>query len=68
MVLIAVITYRSLYVFERRDDETWPEAFQREPVEYLGPPGLHDEAVGFSHDQKSIYTANRSYLLKECLL
>ena len=51
----AVITYRSLYVFERRADETWPEAFQREPVEYPGPPGLHDEAVGFSHEQQSIY-------------
>jgi len=51
----AVITYRSLYVFERGDDETWVEAFQREPREYAGPPGLHDEAVGFSHDQQSIY-------------
>ena len=51
----AVITYRSLYVFERHDNETWVEAFQRDPVEYLGPPGLHDEAVGFGHDQQSIY-------------
>lgn len=51
----AVITYRSLYVFEREDDETWAEAFQRAPVEYHGPPGLHDEGVGFSHDQQSIY-------------
>jgi hypothetical protein len=51
----AVITYRSLYVFERHDDESWVEAFQREPVEYLGPPGLHDEAVSFGHDQHSIY-------------
>jgi hypothetical protein len=51
----AVITYRSLYFFERNQDETWAEAFQREPVEYPGPPGLHDEAVAFSHDQQSIY-------------
>ena len=51
----AVLTYRSLYVFERGPDETWAQAFQRQPTEYPGPPGLHDEAVGFSHDQKSIY-------------
>jgi hypothetical protein len=51
----AVITYRSLYVFERKDHETWAEAFQREPVEYPGPPGLNDEAVAFSRDQQSIY-------------
>lgn len=51
----AVITYRSLYVFSRQDGETWAEGFQREPVEYLGPPGLHDEGVGFGADQKSIY-------------
>jgi hypothetical protein len=53
----AVLTYRSLYVFERKVHETWIDAFQREPAEFIGPPGLHDEAVAFSHDQKSIYVA-----------
>lgn len=53
--LAAVLTYRSLYVFKRAGDESWAEAFQREPTEYIGPPGVHDEAVSFSHDQKSIY-------------
>lgn len=53
--MAAVITYRSLYLFQRNGEESWAEAFQRPPVEYTGPPGLHDEAVGFSHDQKSIY-------------
>lgn len=51
----AVITYRSLYIFERKAHETWIEAFQREPVEFTGPPGLHEEAVTFGHDEKSIY-------------
>jgi hypothetical protein len=51
----AVITYRSLSVFERQDDETWAEAFLRKPVEYLGPPRLHEEAVAFSRDQQSIF-------------
>lgn len=51
----AVITYRSLYIFQRADDETWAEAFQRLPEEYEGPPGLHDEAVAFGHDQGSVF-------------
>ena len=50
----AVITYRSLYLFERESDETWAEAFQRTPVEYYGPAGVHDEAVTFGHDPGSI--------------
>lgn len=53
--LAAVITYRSLYLWRRNDGESWLEAFQRKPLEYLGPPGLHEEAVGFSEDGKSIY-------------
>jgi hypothetical protein len=53
--LAAVITYRSLYLFLRNEDENWPEAFQRQPKEFVGPPGEHDEAVAFSHDGKSIY-------------
>ena len=51
----AVITYRSLYVFKRENGETWPEAFQRTPVEYLGPPGSYEEAVCFGHDPGSIF-------------
>lgn len=51
----AVITYRSLYVFRREENESWIEAFQRPPVEVPGPPGLHDEAVGFNNDGEYIY-------------
>lgn len=53
----AVITYRSLYLFERAEHERWPEAFQRAPLEIVGPPGTHDEAVGFSLDGSSVYVA-----------
>lgn len=53
----AVITYRSLYLFERAAGERWPEAFLRPPLEIVGPPGTHDEAVGFSLDGRSIYVA-----------
>ena len=54
----AVITYRSLYLFERTENERWPEAFQRAPLEIVGPPGAHDEAVGFSLDGRSVYVAS----------
>jgi hypothetical protein len=54
----AVITYRSLYLWKREENESWIEAFQRQPVEYLGPPGLYEEAVSFSEDQKSIYVTS----------
>ena len=51
----AVITYRSLYLFRREADESWAEAFQRPPEEFIGPPGTHDEAVAFSADGKYVY-------------
>jgi hypothetical protein len=53
--LAAVLTYRSLYLYTREEGESWAEAFRREPREYLGPPGTHDEAVAFSLDGKVIY-------------
>jgi hypothetical protein len=55
--LAAVITYRSLYLFERAENETWVEALQKAPVEFIGPPRLHDEAVTFGHDQRSVYVS-----------
>jgi len=51
----AVITYRSLYLFQRENSETWGEAFQRPPEEYAGPPGYYEEAVAFGHDQGSVF-------------
>lgn len=46
----AVLTYRSLYVFRRNGNEGWLAAFSNSPVEWLGPPGTHDEAVAFDAD------------------
>jgi hypothetical protein len=56
----AVISYRSLYLFERRADESWIEAFQRAPEEIIGPPGTHDEAVGFSADGRSVFVTSEA--------
>ena len=53
----AVITYRSLYLFERAEDESWADAFQKAPLEYIGPPGLHDEAVTFEFNGVDVYVS-----------
>ncbi len=53
----AVITYRSLYLFERAEGESWAEAFLKTPTEYVGPPGLHDEAVTFGLDESNVYVS-----------
>jgi hypothetical protein len=50
----AVITYRSLYLFERQEHESWPRAFAREPVEFLGPPAQQEEAVAWAPDGESV--------------
>lgn len=46
--LAAVLTYRSLYLFERRADEAWSDTFLRQPWEIIGPPGFYEEAVTFT--------------------
>lgn len=51
----AVLTYRSLYIYERDEGQSWIEAFGERPVEYIGPPGTHDEAVCFSLDGREVY-------------
>jgi hypothetical protein len=53
--LAAVITYRSLYLFRREGQQSWIQALQQQPVEYIGPPGTHDEAVTFSLDGRSVF-------------
>jgi len=53
--LAAVLTYRSLYLFRREREENWVETLQRQPLEIIGPPGTHDEAVAFSTDGRSVY-------------
>jgi hypothetical protein len=55
--MAAVITYRSLYLFRREAAEDWADVFRRQPEEIIGPPGTHDEGVGFSLDGRSIFVA-----------
>lgn len=44
----AVITYRSLYLFELGDHMDWAEALQDAAMEIIGPPATHEEAVSFT--------------------
>jgi len=50
-----VISYRSLYHYRREQNEDWPSALQKAPVEILGPLAVQNEAVAYSIDGKSIY-------------
>lgn len=50
-----VISYRSLYRFQRRDDEDWLSAMQRKPEEVIGPPAVQNEAISYTIDGKAIY-------------
>jgi hypothetical protein len=46
----AIISYRSLYIFDRLESESWPEALRRPPIEFRGPPGDKEEAIGYALD------------------
>jgi hypothetical protein len=50
----AVITYRSLYLFRNPGLEDWAQALQAEPLEIIGPPAKHEEAVPFTPDGQTI--------------
>ncbi len=57
-LLAAVVTYHSVFLFPRKPDETWTEAFSHKP-EMLAPHGLTQaESVAFSRDGKSIYVVS----------
>jgi len=50
----AVISYRSIYIFKREENENWPSAFARKPVEFVGPPSRQEEAIAYAADSSSI--------------
>lgn len=53
--LAAVVTYYGVFLFPRKPDETWPEAFARKPVA-LSPHCLAQaESVAFSKDGNTIH-------------
>ncbi len=50
----AIITYRSVYLYSRAPEQTWLEAFSAHAVEIVGPPGWHQEAVGFEPSGRAL--------------
>jgi len=60
--LAAVITYRSLYLFERQTGKTWAEAFLRPPREFLGPASADEEAIAFSEDMSALFITTEGRL------
>ncbi len=50
----AIITYRSLYLFRRQDNENWVSALARKPVEFFVPSSRTTEAVSFTSDGAAI--------------
>jgi hypothetical protein len=54
----AVITYRSLYLFDLASAENWVQGLQSKATEIIGPPAEQAEAVGFATDQKELYVVS----------
>jgi hypothetical protein len=52
---IAIITYRSLYRFQRESGEAWLDVLRKEPLEVVGPPAVQNEAISYSVDGKAVY-------------
>ncbi|NIM71332.1 MAG: hypothetical protein GTN86_13710 [Xanthomonadales bacterium] len=54
----AIISYRSVYLFERAEGESWPDALTRSPLEFEGPPSRKEEAIGYSADGAYLYVTS----------
>ncbi len=50
-----LLTYRSVYRYQRADDEDWPRTLQRKPAEIIGPDAVQNEAITYAIDGKSVY-------------
>jgi hypothetical protein len=52
----AVISYRSLYLWQRAQGESWESVLAREPLEIEAPPSRKEEAVSFEPDGNVLVT------------
>lgn len=54
----AIITYRSLYLFDLPASGDWLEGLQGEPTEILGPGRINEESVAFHLDGSAIWVSS----------
>ena len=53
----AVITYRSLYLFDLPESGDWSEGLQGEPKEIFGPGSAIEESVAFKIDGSGVWVS-----------
>jgi hypothetical protein len=51
----AVITYRSLYLYDLPLSGDWVEGLRSDPIEILGPGRINEESVGFKPDGSGLW-------------
>jgi len=54
----AIITYRSLYLFEMADARDWLAGLRGNRIEIVGPDALREEAVTFTPDGTGLYVTS----------
>ena len=54
---LAVLTYRDVYVYERRGGESWSDAFSRAPLALGIPPLPQGEAITYARDGGALYAS-----------
>jgi hypothetical protein len=54
----ALISYRSLYLYERQPQVGWLEALNTEPVEIIGPASDSEEAVSYGQQPGQIWVTS----------
>ncbi len=55
---VAIVTYRSLYRFDRPPDQDLAEALAAPPTETVGPPGATEEAVAYVPGARQVMIAS----------
>jgi hypothetical protein len=50
-----VLTYGDAYEFARLENETWPEAFSREPRLFTMPFRIQGESICYGRDRRTLY-------------
>jgi hypothetical protein len=55
-----ILTYADAFQFERRDDESWQQAFGRPPTQLAMPARRQGEAICYAADGETLYLTSES--------